>query len=1029
MRNLFLLLLLTGASLAMAQWKTTTPYGVTINDIQFTDRYTGYAVFQAQGTGSCMTTNSVYKTIDEGKSWIKMNTGTTNAINAVHFVNPMVGWFAGNSSEIRKTTDGGMTWVQVSTGVGSGMNDIWFKDLNNGFVIGNNGLLRKSTNGGSTWQTIASGVTTTLRRIWFYDASLGFITCGNGQLLRTTNGGSTWTVITTGMTVLNDIVFTSPQVGYAIGGSKLYTSQDGGLSWQLSGLNTTGVLLRLTFPTPQTGYMIVDGVGIMKTTDAGNTWFTCGATLNGLSDSWKALCFMDENIGYLCGSLGKIEKTIDGGQTWFNTVSGFGQELFTVSVPSKDTAYVGSKYGKIYKTDNGGITYFQQCAAFNSYILKIHFLHNQIGFACSDSGRMLRTYDGGIHWIPVPPLTTRTLTDMHFVNPLKGFVSASGGILLKTNDFGDHWDSIQTGFPEDYRAVWFTNPDTGFLVSTNKIVRTYDGGLTWTQYHSQYASDLSDIVFTNDSLGYCAGGFGKFLYTKDAGMHWDTCNTGTSNAEVNEMWALNDSTLYFARLGSQYITTDSCRHTGSMSTACLANNWSMNSIDMTPDATWGYAAGGMTGVVHQLEIPEIIRTFTSVNAYCAGSPIFICYFARGFYGTGNVFTAELSDATGSFANPTVLATYTPQHMIYQSGIITATIPAGLAPGNYRVRVNASNPAITGPDNGYDIIIQASPTPAVLLQSDFPTACAGEEIHLVVIPTAGGLNPVYTWMLNGDTLDWTAAQYNTDSLMNGDTLQVFMQSDLACANPNTASSNLFIANIHELPVFSLGNDTAVCMNSTIQLTAPLALSYSWYPSAGLSNPIVANPLATITGNISYRLLLTDFFYCSNADTITIQAFPIPAEPQIILNNDSLAAPQASAWQWYLDGVEIPGATDQYYVPSVSGDYSVMVINEFGCGSVSQPYTVILQNIPQTAGLHLSAYPNPVGDYLYITGLFPSDGPVYIEILDVTGKLLHQQNLPSSGESACLSVPVNRLSRGSYLCRIRNLATTVVIRFIK
>jgi photosystem II stability/assembly factor-like uncharacterized protein len=142
------------SNLINAQWRVTTPAGTTINDITFTDRYNGYAVFQSPGIGSCTVSHGLYKTINEGKDWVRMNTGNTSVINAVHFVNQLTGWITGASSDIRKTTDGGATWVQQSFGVGSGNNDIWFKDLNNGFVIGNNGILRKTTNGGATWQTM-----------------------------------------------------------------------------------------------------------------------------------------------------------------------------------------------------------------------------------------------------------------------------------------------------------------------------------------------------------------------------------------------------------------------------------------------------------------------------------------------------------------------------------------------------------------------------------------------------------------------------------------------------------------------------------------------------------------------------------------------------------------------------------------------------------------------------------------------------------------------------------------------------------
>ena len=131
-------------------------------------------------------------------------------------------------------------------------------------------------------------------------------------------------------------------------------------------------------------------------------------------------------------------------------------------------------------------------------------------------------------------------------------------------------------------------------------------------------------------------------------------------------------------------------------------------------------------MIHQTEQREIYKTFTSINTYCAGNAFFIGYFSRGFYGATNTFTAQLSDASGSFASPVNIGTYTATPYTYQSGIITATIPLGTMGGsNYRVRVIASDPATIGVDNGYAITIQPSFIPSVILNSSANgTVCAG-----------------------------------------------------------------------------------------------------------------------------------------------------------------------------------------------------------------------------------------------------------------------------------------------------------------
>lgn len=939
------------SNLIQAQWRVTTPAGTTINDITFTDRYNGYAVFQSSGIGNCTVSHGLYKTINEGKDWVRMNTGNTSAINAVHFINQLTGWYTGASSEIRKTTDGGATWVQQSSGVGSGNNDIWFKDVNNGFVIGNNGILRKTTNGGGTWQTIASGVTVALRRLFFANNNLGFVACGNGQILRTTDGGNTWNIITTGAGGINDIFFADATTGYLSSSNNLFKTIDGGLTWNAITTGAINPILRIFFTNVNAGYMTVDGQGIFKTTNGGSTWNNI-TSLNGLYDTFYAIYFTDANTGYIGGNLGKINKTTDGGATWKNKTSGLGTELFTVFATNRDTAYTGGKEGKIFKTENGGVNYFQQTKAFASSITKVYFTNNNIGFACSDSGRILKTTDGGENWVLKPTNTLRGFTDLSFINNNIGFASASGGLVFKTNDAGETWDSIVTGEPSAAAAIWFINEDTGFVAGSNKIAKTFDGGLTWGIYTSTITSSINDIVFTNDSLGYCAGTFGKILFTTNAGLTWYQTNNNTSGAAIEEMWFANDSVGYFAKSTSQSITLDSCKNVGTIATACLANNWTMNSISMTDGGTYGYCVGGLSGVIHQTEQREIYKTFTSINTYCAGNAIFIGYFSRGFYGATNTFTAQLSDASGSFASPVNIGTYTATPYTYQSGIITATIPLGTMGGsNYRVRVIASDPATIGVDNGYAITIQPSFIPSVILNSSANgTVCAGSALAFSATPFAGGLNPVYTWTINGNNINNNSNVLVTSTLQDGDIVQVSMVSNLNCANTLPVLSNTFIANISIGLPLALANDTTVCENSIVQLYSPLGYNYNWSPSQGLSNPNIANPTATISNNITYFLTITDVTGCAGTDSISINSNPLPVlnlgNNQAICANSilQLNAPAGYDYSWLpTAGLDNPTIANPLATISNNVEYVLTITNAIGCTA--------------TDSIFITAYPLP------------------------------------------------------------------------
>jgi len=109
----------------------------------------------------------------------------------------------------------------------------------------------------------------------------------------------------------------------------------------------------------------------------------------------------------------------------------------------------------------------------------------------------------------------------------------------------------------------------------------------------------------------------------------------------------------------------------------------------------------------ELKYNPLTTTATNVNplAYnvsaTQGAAISVPFTKTGIFHFGNVFTAQLSDAGGSFASPVTLGTLTSN----TAGTINGTIPAGTAPGNgYRVRVIASTPYQAANDNGSNISI-------------------------------------------------------------------------------------------------------------------------------------------------------------------------------------------------------------------------------------------------------------------------------------------------------------------------------------
>jgi len=93
--------------------------------------------------------------------------------------------------------------------------------------------------------------------------------------------------------------------------------------------------------------------------------------------------------------------------------------------------------------------------------------------------------------------------------------------------------------------------------------------------------------------------------------------------------------------------------------------------------------------------PEIdLRLDISEATVCAGYNISVPFSAAGYVDASNVFTVELSDVNGSFANPLIIGSVT--SMV--SGSIEATVPAtSIAGSGYKARLVSSKPERTTSD--------------------------------------------------------------------------------------------------------------------------------------------------------------------------------------------------------------------------------------------------------------------------------------------------------------------------------------------
>jgi arylsulfotransferase ASST/type IX secretion system substrate protein len=145
--------------------------------------------------------------------------------------------------------------------------------------------------------------------------------------------------------------------------------------------------------------------------------------------------------------------------------------------------------------------------------------------------------------------------------------------------------------------------------------------------------------------------------------------------------------------------------------------------------------------------------------------------------------------------------------------------------------------------------------------------------------------------------------------------------------------------------------------------------------------------TATGNVPQAHHYTDCFINNAA----------PAKPTISESTGTLTSSSATTYQWYMNGVQIPGAASQSYTPSASGIYLVRITDVNGCVySYSSSYvftmtaTGINENLLENAFV---IFPNPSNGLINIDNSALNGETYSVTVFDATGKVILKEECAS------------------------------------
>ena len=509
-----------------------------------------------------------------------------------YFLSAQHGWTVGSDGTILRTTDGGKTWQPQQSGVSETLQRIVFIDEKYGWISGQ-GVLLRTENGGKSWQVIRNGLKNfhNIRAIHFINPKEGWLGVDKGQILRTSDGGKTWTFQQTGTThqPITDLHFINNQEGWAVapqrrtGGLILHTV-DGGDYWKIQA-RTHHRSIGVHFLNTTSGWVVMENGSSLLTTDGGVTWkqapridarMDSGTRLRTVkfhnhSEAWGigigGMMLITQNQGKSwepihAGSRDEIEN--GEAESWVDRMAqeqsdpfltqitnahfladGHGWAVGAEKIYERDvyradsggTETMQKSAGQIYATIDGGKTWHHQLGEPPDNFRDMLFLDEKNGWIAGDNGVLLSTEDGGENWKRLESGTTDRIVDVHFISldPKWGWAMERDGTLIYTID-GEDWSiDDKQELPERFlpdlpqhqlpplsiNEVAFGNFSEGWAVGENgDIIHNLDGGPIWEFQRTSTGKNLTSVDMKFAPLGWAVGTNGVIQRTVNGGEYW-----------------------------------------------------------------------------------------------------------------------------------------------------------------------------------------------------------------------------------------------------------------------------------------------------------------------------------------------------------------------------------------------------------------------------------------------------------------------------------------------------------------------------
>ncbi|MFA6402557.1 MAG: YCF48-related protein [Salinivirgaceae bacterium] len=458
--------------------------------------------------------SNLYKTLDGGDNWTRIDLGISDYLSKVYFVNEKIGYIIGLFGHVLKTTDGGVSWIfqnsnisysiyaiaadaQGMNAIGVGENATILRNANGShsweilsqsppvdvilgkaefitddkvIAIGTKGFMAFTENGGATISTQRFKPDIDLIDIQFINSNVAYLLTSEGCIYKTINGGTKWDSLPFQDSYISNIYFYNDQFGFVFGRNSFKTT-NGGLTWNKQEIKPSDI----KFISDSVGYFLdAFDSDLFRTDDKGESWsYWVYPDCEPCNYAGEKLFFLNDQIGYIAGTF--LFKTVDGGKSWYEiefqerVPSEISEECIAFEFLTESIGYVFTDYDNILKTTDGGISW-----SIEEYRRRDIFLSNM---AISETNRIVVGEDARM-FMPIATLSNKqainpkkemagiypnpsstsniTLINLQFINEQVNFElwDINGRMVFSKSIYADKAD-LNIQLPENLKGMFF----------------------------------------------------------------------------------------------------------------------------------------------------------------------------------------------------------------------------------------------------------------------------------------------------------------------------------------------------------------------------------------------------------------------------------------------------------------------------------------------------------------------------------------------------------------------------------------------